>query len=383
MSDTLRYVLQNAMLLGAIQGIIFSGIPFLNKKYKSLGNFFLGMLLVTFSYNIIQNYLAVSNILSLNKIFNIVYIPLSSVFLVLYFLYVKYFLYPKHKIEQQDYFLFIPFLFVFTESVLEKLGFAIGIFNDTQHTLYFNYFRIIMEIFSVIYSFILIVCSYMLILKYEKTLSTITSKKEKIRLQWIKTITIILFCLCIYWPLPLYYEVNMKIATAEVYFYILWVGLAFTIYILGHIGIYQFGILQEQKKIRKYSTNQPIKIVSEEVGDAKNKNISEFENFIIQKKNYLDNNLSLDMVAEKLDLNKSYLSRIINIELEENFTDYVNKLRVEEAKSYMENPDFASYTLVAIGLEAGFNSKTTFNNAFKKVTGITPSEYRKNLHKKT
>lgn len=64
------------------------------------------------------------------------------------------------------------------------------------------------------------------------------------------------------------------------------------------------------------------------------------------------------------------------------FLDYINQLRVEEAKQYLQNPEFENYTLVAIGLEASFNSKTTFNNCFKKFTGKTPSEYKKELHKK-
>ena len=100
---------------------------------------------------------------------------------------------------------------------------------------------------------------------------------------------------------------------------------------------------------------------------------------INRDKIHLDNNITLESVAEKLNLNKSYLSRLINSELKMNFSDYLNSVRVEEAKSYISNPEFSNYTLVAIGLEAGFNSKSAFNNAFKKFTGLTPSEYRKSL----
>ena len=382
MSDTLRYVLQNAMLLGAIQGFFFSGFAFFSKKYKSLSTFFLGMLILTFSYNIIQNYLFASEIITDDSYFQIFYIPFSSVFLVLFYLYVKSFLNQSRKLSKSDYLLFIPFFIAFTESIFEKIGFAVGWFNNF-HVVYFNNFRIGMEAFNVFYAFVLILISYRLILNVDRLPFTGKTTVPKPQLKWLKVIIIILFCLCVYWIVPLYYEFQYKLDTSLALFYALWVGLSLTIYILGHIGLYHFGTLQEQKKICEFSANQPVIIVSEKAVDIKNKNISEFKNFIIQKKNYLDSNLSLDMVAEKLDLNKSYLSRIINAELGKSFTDYVNELRVEEAKSYMENPDFASYTLVAIGLEAGFNSKTTFNNAFKKVTGMTPSEYRKNLHKKT
>lgn len=68
---------------------------------------------------------------------------------------------------------------------------------------------------------------------------------------------------------------------------------------------------------------------------------------------------------------------MINAELHTSYTDYINALRVEQAKLTIQNPESEKYTLIAIGLESGFNSKSAFNNAFKKFTGITPSEFKK------
>ncbi|MEL6193742.1 MAG: helix-turn-helix domain-containing protein, partial [Bacteroidota bacterium] len=62
---------------------------------------------------------------------------------------------------------------------------------------------------------------------------------------------------------------------------------------------------------------------------------------------------------------------------EQNFSDYVNAYRVEEVIRLLNHPDFASYSFLALGLEAGFNSKSTFFSVFKKMTGKTPSEYKK------
>jgi len=60
-----------------------------------------------------------------------------------------------------------------------------------------------------------------------------------------------------------------------------------------------------------------------------------------------------------------------------NFPDYINKYRVKEAKKLLGDNNFSAYTIVAIGLECGFNSKSTFYYAFKKFTGLTPTAYRK------
>lgn len=369
--------MQIIMLLGAIQGFIFSGFAFFSKKFKSQSNFFLGMLILTFSYNIVQNYLLVSGVFTSDNYFRILYIPLSSVFLVLYFLYVKTYLYPQKKLDKKYYLLFLPFLIAFAESVFEKIGFAIGFFNKSD-TVYFNYFRICSEVFSIIFSFILIVLSYLLILRYQKEQLSGKPGRLRIQLNWLKITTLILLFLCAYWPVPLYFDSRLEFDKSEFYFYALWAGLTLTIYSLGHIGLYHFGIVQEQKSIQKFSASRTT-VPIEENNFPKSGQIRKFEEFVKTEKNYLDPYLSLESVAQKLSINKSYLSRIINSELEKSFTEYVNELRIEEAKVYIENPEFQKYTLVSIGLEVGFNSKSTFNSTFKKITGQTPSEYKSSL----
>ena len=85
----------------------------------------------------------------------------------------------------------------------------------------------------------------------------------------------------------------------------------------------------------------------------------------------------MEKTAEALELSQGHLSKIINTELGVGFKDYINALRVEEAKTYLLDKEFSNYTLVAIGLEAGFNSKSAFNSSFKKITGETPSQFKK------
>jgi AraC-like DNA-binding protein len=60
----------------------------------------------------------------------------------------------------------------------------------------------------------------------------------------------------------------------------------------------------------------------------------------------------------------------------ENFYDLVNGYRVEEAKRLLLDSKSINYTILSVGFEAGFNSKTTFNTVFKKFTGFTPTEFR-------
>jgi len=91
---------------------------------------------------------------------------------------------------------------------------------------------------------------------------------------------------------------------------------------------------------------------------------------------YLDSELTLPALAMRLGLGDKELSYVLNAGLGTGYTDYVNGLRVEEAKRRLCDSAHASATVLEIGLAAGFASKATFNRVFKRVTGQTPSAYR-------
>lgn len=105
---------------------------------------------------------------------------------------------------------------------------------------------------------------------------------------------------------------------------------------------------------------------------------TELQKLISEKRIYKNPNLSLTTVAEQLSISSNYLSQLINQVTQTSFTDYINSYRVNEAKEMLKNSTYKNYTIVAIALEAGFNSKSAFYTAFKKVTGKTPTDYRKN-----
>lgn len=94
------------------------------------------------------------------------------------------------------------------------------------------------------------------------------------------------------------------------------------------------------------------------------------------EKTYLESELSLQNLSQKLNTPSYQISQAINEKLNKNFYDLVNGYRVEEAKRLLADPRNKNYTILSVAFEAGFNSKTTFNTVFKKFTGLTPTDFR-------
>lgn len=101
---------------------------------------------------------------------------------------------------------------------------------------------------------------------------------------------------------------------------------------------------------------------------------------IIMKKQkpYCNCDLTIDMLADMLNTNRTYLSRLINETCKCNFNTWLNRYRVKEARLLLIQGKYNDYSIEGIGKEVGFNSKTTFFRVFKEQTGITPSYFREN-----
>ena len=95
------------------------------------------------------------------------------------------------------------------------------------------------------------------------------------------------------------------------------------------------------------------------------------------EKPYLDGDLTLQKLAKALAISPHHLSQTINEQLNQNFFDFINAYRIEEAKRMLLDPAKKHYSILAVSEEVGFNSKSAFNTAFKKHVSMTPSEFRK------
>jgi AraC-like DNA-binding protein len=166
-----------------------------------------------------------------------------------------------------------------------------------------------------------------------------------------------------------------------------WFGYFATLVLTYYLSI--FGYNQKKVTPLKFPTESSQNIENEEIIQTENKayilpndiNLTVWKekilDYFVKTQPYLNAELKLVDIAQALEINVSTLSTVINLSFEKNFNDLVNEYRVEACKRKMQDKNYAHLSLLGIAYESGFNSKTTFNRAFKKYTNQSPSEFQK------
>lgn len=107
------------------------------------------------------------------------------------------------------------------------------------------------------------------------------------------------------------------------------------------------------------------------------------QNRIVHDQSYLNPNLSIQDISDQVELSTKLISQVINEQLKLNFSAFINRYRIEEAKKRLVMESYQQYTISSIAYDCGFNSISSFNTSFKAITKQTPSQFRKAFFKKT
>lgn len=366
----MTFNLYNSLILaGIIQGLIFVIVVLLSKKYRSRSIYFLMALILCLTLSNLMYFIPDIGLVTLSEMYQYLYLPLAALFPPIYYFYVITFLYSNHKIAIKEKLLFLPFLIFLVFNIIYR----VGVLTNYENTSFYSFFAKTLnfiEIFSNVFTIIMLVYLLKKSFDYEKRYKSFDVNTIYNRINWLRITLFVLLIIAFLWSYLVYKNIAYGIS-----FYSLWISMSVAIYWLGYLGIYKFGIAEDRKNIRlqtSASMNSPKTDVT------RNKHVLAFEELLKINRIYLDPNLTLDSVATNLNISSGHLSRIIKTELNTNFSDYINSYRVDQAKAYLKNPEFSKYTITAIGLEAGFNSKSAFYTAFKKATNKTPLAFKKN-----
>ncbi|MEM8764104.1 MAG: helix-turn-helix domain-containing protein [Bacteroidota bacterium] len=150
-----------------------------------------------------------------------------------------------------------------------------------------------------------------------------------------------------------------------------WIGIPILIYIVGYYALRQPEIFRLQLPEGDSSKIQKNRLNEQEISTLK----KGLEGIMQQEKLYLENELTLVQLAKKIGTTTNNLSWLLNNVYQSNFYDFVNTYRLEAFLDKVKNKEHKHQTLLSLSMEVGFNSKSTFNKAFKSIFKDTPSAY--------
>lgn len=336
-------------------------------KVNRKANFWFGIFLFLWSTYWIEEIVLLIGGGTLNN-----YLTLSIRFVqyftpIIFYLSVIFFTNPNYAFQKSDLkSIFLPLVYLTVLITQEIQG------NESSGILkYFLTALILVQ--TLFYS----IASWFRIRKHQKKLVLFASSTLEINLKWLELIILMVLGISI---LISIYNVVLNLPSLNVFINLIFL---FVIFIFAYYTL-------RQKEIFPLDERQRDKIISlddeKNVNEIKRKLVSDAELATLKtqinqltrdQKPYLDSELNLIKMADMLGISTHQLSYVINQGFNENFFQFINRHRVEKAKELLVNKNMNNYTIMGIAFESGFNSKTSFNTTFKKITKQTPSEFKK------
>lgn len=343
-------------------------------KGKRLSNLLLGIFFLLISINLTGLMLTKSGVfLSYPKL-----AVLDDGFILalgpLIYLYTKSVIYRDFSLRLRYFKHFIPFilltLYLFVAQSLNSPEEQRQLLQEIQEyglPLWINVMVILFNLHVFVYLFF----SFQEIAQYRRHIKQQFSKIDEINLDWLKfilkSLVVIMGMAFIHTLIPSFFFKS----------YINYTLLGFIILLLC------FVIMILYKALQQSTLSQGIPIAEKKYASSllTNEEREVFRLRILQcmelSKPYLQPDFTLDQLANTMNVHPKKLSQVINQSFQKNFFDFINGYRIEEAKKLLKDPIDKKVTILEILYQSGFNSKSSFNTYFKKLTGLTPTEYKK------
>ncbi|GAA4963743.1 helix-turn-helix transcriptional regulator [Algibacter aquimarinus] len=367
------------LIAGVLQGFGFNLVTIFVKKKFGKAIIFLNLVVLFISLNNLQRWLIDNGFISDLFLIQQLEIPWYVLIFPMFYAFVTHFL----KIEDRVNDFIKLTLFIFIIEIIIRLCLISYVYYEVPNlddTLIERYTKI-EEVCNLCYCVFLFVNTCIIIFIKHSLIEYILDFDD---LNWIKWFIRFGIIIILFWLFAVIVE---SFTGNEMAYIPLRLGTSILLYWICYHGFYKYNVVQDRILLRStiddnkvlISSNSESKSINQNENILNKKHQKEFDeirNHIIENKLYLNPLLSMETITNELGISKSHFSKLINTYSDYNFSDFVNALRVEQAKKFLSNDDFSAYTIVAIGLECGFNSKSTFYSAFKKFTSETPSSFR-------
>lgn len=374
-------------LLGAIHGLILALVLALKKKNK-LPNKLLSQLMIVFSVDLGMAAFLGFGWHEVHPQFIGLDYPVTLLYGPLLYLYVKVMRDGSQQLKKVDYLHFIPFICLLIYLIPFYTGLEANkllLVNHTGNQPDQYSFEIINHI-KVLHGLSYIPAVIYLLISYKKKLKDSFSSIEKINMNWLQHFIVgatILGGIAggLHFFAPSRETVLMGLSNG-IYDDITLIAVTVFVYGIGYMGLHQpevFAYYHENGQQVPKSPTTGNNAQYQKSGLDKEEAeyyAKQLHRLMEQEKLYRNSDLKLADLAKELDISTHNLTEVINRYIGQNFYDFVNSYRVEDVKQQLNNSGAQNITLLSIGLDAGFNSKSTFNAVFKKQTGMTPSQFK-------
>ncbi|WP_411031845.1 helix-turn-helix domain-containing protein [Spongiimicrobium sp. 3-5] len=228
--------------------------------------------------------------------------------------------------------------------------------------------------------------------QYRKKIKDDYSFIETIRLTWLGNFTWVYFINNLFVFLISLAFSFWHIGSLSILYIIVYTSIVISLFYLCYNGIRQYSLAEYESalKLNKINAEDRTAVIEEKEGNSLPKYqssslsedemgalFSKIEQLFELDKIYLEPQLKIQDLSESINVTTHNISQTINSIAQQSFYDFVNGFRVKHFKSLLSNPENRKYTILALGIESGFNSKATLNRIFKKQVGISPKEYQK------
>jgi len=355
------------LIAGIISGFSFIIYTSLSPLRKDKSIFYLNFFVLSFTLNNLQITLAEYDFITLNFFERKLLIPFYALIIPSFYTFVIHYL----KVEKEIKSFVIISVVLFFNEILIRIVFATQFYNETSNYIVAKYAQI-EEIINICYTVFLFLKVVYIFLNQSKLYQEIATYDN---MKWLKKFFLYGFIIILLWVVAIVFNIKEVINPNIPIYYPLRLSSTFLIFWIAYYGFFKYSLLTERIELRKEIANDksPNDV---NINENSNATFQLIQNCILENKLYFDPDLCVETVALKSEIPIKKLPTIIFEATNYNFSDYINSLRVEKAKKYLIQKKYSNYTIVAIGLECGFNSKTTFYNAFNKFVKMSPTQYK-------
>ena len=362
------------MIAGIILGISFVINTLCSKRGKHKSVIYLSLVIVFLTLNNIQIVLVDSGFLEVNFFVRKLLIPWYLLIFPSFYTFLTYYL----KIEKKLY-SFVPLTIgLFVTEIVIRLVLLPFYYNENSVFIIAKYSQI-EEMINAGFSVFLYAKAFILLFQYANLYQYVLTYDN---LKWLKVFLALGSLVLLLWLTAIITNIS-EVMNPEIYiYYPMRLTCSIFLYWIGYQGFFNYNVLTQRVQIREdiASEKNEDKLEKKAISklpDNKENEILIIKNHIENNNRYLDTDFSLEILASEIKMSPTKVSGIINNQTDFNFSDYINFLRINKAKTLLLAPKYSEYNIEAIGFESGFNSKSAFYTAFKKFTNTTPLEFKK------